>query len=113
VEVTPNPSVPKEVKPYRIATQFPVFKTGAMGQQVTVWSSVEGEGGHEPLQLMHDGEIPVVISLADEDVDQALAFAAGYIYGWVEKTGGDGALDRLEIWLEPYRVDDEIKASTS
>lgn len=91
-------------RPYKVSAQAKLFKSGLMGSAVTVWSKVDGEGGHEPRMVMHDAETPVIIRLTEdnsEDVDQQIAFASGYVYGWVEKVGGESALDRLEIWLEP------------
>ncbi|ACH62074.1 hypothetical protein MYRNA_66 [Mycobacterium phage Myrna] len=102
-------------RPYRVSAQAKLFKSGLMGSTVTVWSKVDGEGGHEPRPVMHDAETPVIIRLDEdeEDVDRQIAFAAGYVYGWVESVGGDSALDRLDIWLEPVALQGSEKLDPS
>ncbi|QZE10409.1 hypothetical protein SEA_SCOOBYDOOBYDOO_58 [Mycobacterium phage ScoobyDoobyDoo] len=95
-------------KPIQLGVQITLFKTGVMGDAVTIWSSVQPDG-YGPTQAMLEDDKPVVVrrDAGAEEIDKTISFVAGYIYGWVEKIGGERAIDQLDIWLEPAELQGE------
>lgn len=85
-------------EPFQFVGQLKLFKAGAFGTSVTIWSSYED--GYGPTQLMLKDNEPVVIKLDDQEIDDQARFGAAYIAGFVEGVGGD--IEKLSIWLEPH-----------
>jgi len=88
--------------PYQLAAQLPLFKAGMLGSAVTIWSKAEGTDNPYPATaLCSEGDTALVIRVTDDDAEQAILFAAGYIYGWHESLGGQA--EDLDIWLERHK----------
>lgn len=91
-----------ESTPFAIASQIPLFKAGMLGTAVEIWSSYED--GYAPTRLESEPGQPVIVRVVDDEIEDQLLFAGGYICGYIEGIGGD--LDKLHIWLQPY-VDEQ------
>ncbi len=102
MEAIKDHSILGDKRPFEIATQIPLFKSGLLGTAVEVWSSYEM--GYGPTRLEIEPGKPVIVRVVDDDIEEQLLFAGGYLCGYVEGVGGD--LNKLQIWLSPY-VDEE------
>lgn len=90
-----------EADQFEFAVHRRLFKAGMMGHAVTLWSSCRGAFPYPPSRLEVEPNVPLIVALDSEDIDDQLTFAASYITGWVESQGGK--LQDLRIWLESHQ----------